>query len=114
MLRLKVRNVLEEFEAHLRPVGTRNDRARGKSERKCYSNGEERLRIIARGLALPGRTMVDVRINGRFWSAEHVTAGRISIDCSSRFYRIPAVAAGDRLELVSSGIVLLEGVFESE
>ena len=113
----RIRTVLEELEAHLQATGGVPGPA-GKSERKRYAGGEERLKVRARGLPVPDGTPVSIVIAGATIAQVPAERGRIRLDLSSGSsgeQPVPAVSAGDVLEIrASSGDSLLRGVYRPE
>lgn len=107
--------VLEEKEARLRPsASVQGGSSSGKSERKRYSDGEERLKVRARDLDVPDGTEVEISIAGAVVAGARAEDGRIRLDLSSRRQSVPVVADGDVIQLAVSGRPLLEGTFRPD
>jgi hypothetical protein len=112
MAPFRIRTVLEEFEAQLR--SDVNPAARGKSERKRYGTGQERLTFRANGLDLPDGTPVDLVLRGTVIARCDTRAGRARVTFLSEHGSVPVVAAGDPVALRVGDRTLLRGVFEPE
>lgn len=105
------RRIDEEFEARLRPPArSPSASASGKTERKRYGDGEERLKVRARDLDLEDGIVIGDEVEIEV-VAEN---GRIKFDETSSDRPIPEVGTGDRIELVADDIVHLTGEYEPD
>src|SRR5688572_3681532 len=111
---MRIRNVLQEFEAHLHPVqpGTNTQ---GKSEWKHYADGTFRIRISIRNIPLPERRVIDLILEGRRIAQIQVQSSKAKIDVENRTGQgIPTVRAGQILQIRSWETVLAEGLYKEE
>lgn len=109
------RRIDEEYETRLRPPdGGPSASASGKTERKKYGDGEERLKVKARDVDLDDGTVVRIVIRDEVVAEVVVEKGRIKFDETSADRRIPRVQTGDRIELVADGVVHLVGDYEPD
>lgn len=110
----RVRDVIEELEAHLVSAHAGSPSADGKAERKRYASGEERLKVRGRQLAVPDGARALIFIEGRLAAEALVEKGRFSIDLASPEAVAPRVADGEVLEVRVGNEVLLRGRFHPE
>lgn len=110
----RIRNVLQEFEAHLQPVSPES-KARGKSEWKKYADQARRLKVKASGLNLPEGTPLFIMIDGQ-QIGEMVVKGHLA-----RFERdsekgeiVPTVGLRQVVEIKVGVRVILAGRYEAE
>ncbi len=111
---MRIRNVLKEFEAHLYPVQPGSD-IRGKSERKHYGDGTYRFKLSIRNLPLPDGSQIDLWLDDRPMMKLSVQDGKAKIDIEDQGgVGVPAVKAGQILEIKSGEQVLAEGKYEAD
>ncbi len=111
---MRIRNVLEELEAHLAPANLQ-PRARGKAEWKVYENGTRQCKVSLSGLNLADGTMLELAVDGR-------RIGQLVVQHGAARYRresergegVPAVEENQLLQVIASGQVILEGRFVAE
>ena len=113
---MRIRNVHEEFEAHLSPSpGSLQAGARGKAEWKLYSDGSRQCRVSLSRLSLEDGTALDLVVEGR-------RIAQLSVERGTARYRqetercetVPPIEANHILQVIQSGQVILEGRFVSE
>jgi hypothetical protein len=98
---MRIRNVLQEFEAHLQPVqpGTRTY---GKSEWRHYADGTVRIRSFIRNIPLPNISAIDLVLDGAPIAQLQVQDNKAKIDLDNLTGQgIPAVRAGQTLQIRS-------------
>jgi hypothetical protein len=113
---MRIRNVLQEFEARLEPQpGGRNPAGRGKAEWKVYGDGSRQCRVSISNLELPESALLGILVDGRQIAQAEVIGGK------ARFRRetergelVPDVKADQVLQIVADGQVILEGFFYAE
>jgi len=111
---MRIRNVLQEFEAHLYPVQS-GVRTRGKSEWKRYGDETYRIKIIVRDIPLPDKDKVDLIIDGALFAQLPVQNGVVKLDIeNSTGQGIPAIKAGQVLQVKSGEKLLAEGQYQPE
>ena len=111
---MRIRNVLQEFEAHLHPVqpGTSTH---GKSEWKHYADGTSRIRISIRSIPLPNKSVIDLVLDGTRIAQLQVQSNKEKIDLENITGQgIPTVRAGQTLQIRSKETVLAEGLYKAE
>lgn len=111
------RRIEEEFEARLTPPpedSSPSPSASGKTERKRYGDGEERLKVRARDLELADGTPVSIVIGGTAQAEVTVKDGRMKLDVTSAERTIPRVGTGDRIDVLADGVVHLTGEYEPD
>ena len=112
MALFRIRTVLEELEARLRPPASAGrSTAVGKSERKRYGDHEERLKVRAHRLPVADGTVVEVVISGTVVAELTAQRGDVRLDFSSKERQVPAVSKGDSVELRVGGQPLLAGSY---
>jgi hypothetical protein len=111
---MRIRNVLTEFEAHFRSIQP-GSRLHGKSEWKHYGDGTYRFKLSIRNLPLPDESKVDLWLDGRWLMRLVVENKRVKIDMENdNGSGIPAIEAGQILQIKSGEVVLAEGKYEAE
>lgn len=115
---MRIRSVVEEYEAILRPKRTELlgiSSARGKGEWKVYEGGSRQCKVSINHLKLPEGTQLQLTVNGRVIATLIVERG------SARFRRetekgelVPHVRANEILQVLLDGKAILEGSFYSE
>jgi hypothetical protein len=111
------RRIVEDFEAHLAPPDSAivAKTGAGKAEHERFEDGEVQFEVRGRDLAVAEGTELEVRLNGVVVARTVVSQGRISLRLSNQHGNlIPAVRAGDRLEVAHRSVVLLEGSFRPD
>lgn len=109
------RKVVEEKAGGLLPpASARGGSSSGKSERKTYGDGEERLKARARGLDVPNGTPVEISIAEIAVAEIPAEGGRVRLDRSGGDGSVPVVADGLVIRLSDSGRTLLEGTFRPD
>lgn len=109
------RKVVQEKEAHLvPPASARGGSSSGRSERKTYGDGEERLKVRARELGVPDGTPVEISIAEIAVAEIPAEGGRVRLDRSGGDGSVPVVDDGDVIRLSASGRTLLEGTFRPD
>ncbi len=110
----RIRNVLQEFEAHLQPVPPES-KTRGKSEWKKYTDQSQRLKVKTSGLNLPEGTPLEIMIDGQK-IGEMTLQGKLA-----RFERdsekgeyVPQVEADQVLQVLFRGEVIAQGKYYAE
>ncbi len=111
------RRIVEDYEARLEAPGpdAGHERASGKGEHERFEDGEIQFEVRGQRFDLADGAELDIRLNGEVVARTIVSRGRISLRLSNRTGdTIPAVQAGDRLELAHRGVVLLTGRFDPD
>jgi len=111
---MSIRRVAQELEARLLPPkpGFFN-RSCGKLERKWYGGGEERLKILLKNLAVPDGTVVAVTAAARPIANVTIDGGAGRFDTDDGWSEaIPAMEAGETVEVTHDGFVLARGTLE--
>jgi len=113
---MRIRNVKKEFEAHLSsPANGTVTSARGKAEWKEYQDGSRRIKISVTKVGQEDGTLVDVVMDGRLIDQIVLERGIARYRRESeRGEQVPTPAAGQLLQIVCFGILLLEGRFVEE
>jgi hypothetical protein len=113
---MRIRNVLEEFEARLFPTAASpSAKAEGKGEWKVYSGGERQCKVKVLNLNLANGMVLHIAIDGE-------TVGEMVVEGNNaRFKResdqsehVPMVSAGQVLQVLHDEHVILQGNFYSE
>ncbi len=111
---MRIRNVLKEFEAHLKPAKP-GVKINGKSEWKQYADGTYRFKISIRNIDLADGSRVDVLIDGT--RAMQLTVqdnkARANLESPTQV-EIPKVQASQVLRVAYENRVLAEGKYEAE
>ena len=111
---MRIRNVVQEFEAHFYPVQP-DSSVRGKSEWKQYGDGTYRFKISIRDIPLPDGSQVDLWRDGSWLMSIPVQNRKAKVDLENDSRSgIPAISAGQVLQIRSGKIVLAEGQYEAE
>lgn len=113
MFSFSMRSVVSEVEAKLRPpeVGT----GRGKAERKAYKDGGEQLKIMMRQLDLPDDARVDIFLDGSPIGSGAISNGGCVLKLRSEDRQdVPQIVAGQAIDILHGGQVLLRGVFRPD
>lgn len=109
---MPLRHVEHELEAKLtRPANGPSARASGKLERKRYGDDSERVKISLRKLAVADSSVARVTCDGLEIARLPITRGRAGLDEESPGPGvIPALQAGQRVEVHVDGVLLLTGI----
>jgi hypothetical protein len=113
---MRVRSVRQELEAHLTPTpASRQVRARGKAEWKVYEDGTRQGRVSLSRLDLADGAMIEIIVAGHRIVELAVQHGLARYRRESeRGEAVPVVEAGQILQVIDSGQVILEGRFVAE
>jgi hypothetical protein len=113
-MKMRIRNVLTEYEAHFHSVLPNSD-VNGKSEWKHYSDGTYRFKLSIRNLPLPDESKVDLWLDGRWLMRLVVENKRVKIDMENDSGSgIPPIKAGQILQVKAGQDVLAEGQYRAE
>jgi hypothetical protein len=113
-MKMRIRNVLSEFEAHLRSAEP-GSRVHGKSEWKHYGDHTYRFRISIREIPLPDQSNIDLWLDGQWIMRLRVEHNKVKADLENdNGSGIPAIKAGQVLQIKSGEVVLAEGKYEAE
>ena len=113
-MKFRFRTVLQEFEAHFHPVQPGSN-VRGKSEWKHYGNGTYRFKLVVRDLPLPDGTEIDLWRDGTWIMRLPVQNHKVKVDLENEGGSgIPAIEAGQVLQIRSGDTVLAEGKYQAE
>jgi hypothetical protein len=111
---MRLRTVLQEFEAHFHPVQP-GSKVQGKSEWKHYGDGTYRFKISIRGIPLPDHSQIDLWRDGqwilRLPVLNHKAKADIENDNGSG---IPMIEAGQVLQVKSGDTLIAQGKYEAE
>ena len=111
---MRLRTVLQEFEAHFHPVQPGSN-VRGKSEWKHYGDGTYRFKISIRDIPLPDRSDIDLWRGGQWMMRLSVQNNKARVDIENDSGSgIPAIKARQVLQIKSGDTVLAEGKYEAE
>ena len=111
---MRLRTVLQEFEAHFHPVQSGSN-VRGKSEWKQYGDGTCRFKISLRDLSLPDNSEIDLWRGGQWIMRLPVKNNSAKVDIESdNSFNIPAIKAGQVLQIKSGETILAEGIYAAE
>lgn len=113
---MRIRNVKKELEAHLLPPTTNADAtSRGKAEWKEYQDGSRRMKISITGIGQDDGTLMDVVMEGGLIDQIPLERGKARFRRESELgEQVPTPGAGQILQIVSFGTILLEGQFVEE
>jgi hypothetical protein len=113
-MKMRIRNVLTEYEAHFHSVLPDSD-VNGKSEWKHYGDGTYRFRLSIRNIPLPDESKVDLWLDGQWLMRLVVEQNRVKIDMENDSGSgIPPIKAGQILQIKSGQNLLAEGKYEVE
>jgi hypothetical protein len=113
-MKIRLRNFLQEFEAHFQPVQPGSS-IQGKSEWKHYGKGTYRFKISIRNLPLPDDSKIDLILDGRWIMQLSVQNKKAKLDIeNTNGLDIPAIRAGQVLQIKFDQNVLAEGKYEAE
>lgn len=111
---MRIRNVLKEFEAHLKPVQARGS-VSGKSEWKQYSDGTYRFKISIRNIELSDDSRVDVLLDETRVMQLTVQSNKAKADLESLIQTgIPRMQAGQVLSIKFGETILAQGTYKAE
>ena len=111
---MRFRTVLQEFEAHFQPVAPGSN-VHGKSEWKHYGDGTYRFKISLRDIPLPDGTEIDLWRDGQWIMQLSEKDHRAKVDIENDHGSgIPAIQAGQVLQIKTDQIVLAEGTYEED
>ncbi|HET6821008.1 MAG TPA: hypothetical protein VFH34_00090 [Anaerolineales bacterium] len=111
---MRFRSVLQEFEAHFHPVEPGSN-VRGKSEWKHYGDGTYRFKISLRDIPLPDNSEINLWGDGHWMLRLPVKNIRARVDIENDSGSgIPAIKAGQVLQVKSGETVLAEGRYNAE
>jgi len=115
---MRIRSVLQEYEAQLKPTESAApaaDSARGKGESKVYGNGTRQCKVWISGLNLSAGAVLQLAVSGRQFAELLVRGGRARYRRQSeRGEAVPEVEPKQMLQVSYGGQVILEGEFYSE
>ena len=111
---MRIRSVLQEFEAHLQPVQP-GSKVRGKSEWKHYEDGTYRFKLSIVHIPLTDGTEIDLWRDGSWLMRIPVQGGkaRLAMENDSGS-GIPAIQAGQIVQVRHGEVILAEGRYETE
>ena len=113
-MKMRFRTVLQEFEAHFHPVQPGSN-VRGKSEWKHYGDGTYRFKISIRDIPLPDNSEIDLWRDGQWMMRLSVHNNKVRADLENDSGSgIPAIRAGQVLQIRSGEVILAEGKYEAE
>jgi len=113
-MRLRLRAVLQEFEAHLQPAQP-GSKIRGKSEWKQYGDGSYRFKLSLRDIALPDESQIDLWRETSWLMRLRVQSGRARVDIENDGGSdIPAIEAGQVLQIKHGDLLLAQGESKAE
>jgi len=115
---MRIRSVLEEYEAQLKPTqfaAPAAESARGKGEWKVYGNGTRQCKVSINGLNLAHGAVIQLAVSGHQFAELLVGGGRARYRRESeRGEAVPEVEPKQILQVSYAGQVILEGEFYSE
>jgi hypothetical protein len=116
---VRIRSVLQEYEAKLSPsypgTSTTAQAARGKGEWKVYGDGTRRCKVRVSGLNLPEGAVLHVAVSGQPIGEMVVRRGAARYGRESeRGEYVPAVDLNQVLQVSYNGQAILEGRFYPE
>ena len=111
---MRIRTVLQEFEAHFHPVQPGSN-LRGKSEWKQYGDGTYRFKFYLVNIPLADGSHIDLWRDGSWLMRVKVQnkKARVEIENDSGS-GVPATKAGQVLQIKFGEMVLAEGKYEAE
>jgi hypothetical protein len=111
---MRIRTVLQEFEAHFHSVQP-GSKIHGKSEWKHYGDGTYRFKISIRDLPLADGSQVDLWRDGSWLMKVTVQNKKIKLDLENDGGSgIPAIKAGQVVQVKSGDVIMAEGKYEAE
>jgi hypothetical protein len=115
---MRIRSVLQEYEAQLKPTqfaAPAADSASGKGEWKVYGNGARQCKVSITGLNLSDGVVLQLAVSGQQFAELLLSAGRARYRRESeRGEAVPEVEPKQILQASYAGQVILEGEFYSE
>jgi len=116
---VRIRNVLQEYEAQLKPTpagaSTPAHKAHGKAEWKAYGDGTRRCKVWISRLNLPEGAVLELAVNGQPMDRMVVRQGAARYKRESeRGEVVPVVELNQVLQVCYVGQVILEGEFYLE
>jgi hypothetical protein len=113
-MKMRLRSVLREIETHFHPVQP-DSKVHGKSEWKQYGDGIYRFKISLRNIPLPDGSQVELWQDGALILHLPVQHNKARTDIENEHGAgIPAIAAGQVLQIRSGGTLLAEGTCIAE
>jgi hypothetical protein len=111
---MRIRTVLQEFEAHFHPVGPGSN-VRGKSEWKEYGDRTIRFKLSIVNIPLSDGSQIDLWRDGSWLMRLTVQNNKAKVDLENDGGSgIPAINAGQILHVRLGDVVLAEGKYEAE
>jgi hypothetical protein len=99
-----------ELEARLKPAVSYLPKPNGRVQRKSYSDGGERLKMVVRKIKALDNTLAIIRIGGVEIAQLPLQKGFARYDEeSSDINAIPDLKAGQKVEVFADNILFLEG-----
>jgi hypothetical protein len=116
---MRMRSVLQEYEAKLRPVQVVGsggaDAAHGKGEWKVYADGGRKCKVWVSGLDLSDGAVLQLAVSGQQIAEIMVRGGRARYRRESeRGEALPSVEVNQVLQVSYAGQIILDGEFYSE
>jgi hypothetical protein len=113
---VRIRNVLQEFEAKLEPVSSGLQlMGRGKAEWKIYENCTRQCKVSLSNLNLADGKVIELAVAGRRITQLVVQQGAARYRRESeRGEGVPVVEVNQVVQIIHSGQVILEGRFYEE
>ena len=115
---MRIRNVLQEYEAQLKPAqfaAPAAASAHGKAEWKVYSNGTRQCKVWITGLNLSEGAVLQLAVSGHQFTELLVRGGRARFRRESeRGEAVPEVEPKQKLQVSYAGQIILEGEFYAE
>lgn len=113
-MKIRLRNILKEFEAHIHPVQA-DSKIPGKSEWKHYDDGTYRIKASIRNIPLPEDSRIDLMLDDVRIMQLTVKNNKAKADLESPIQvGIPKVKPGQVLRVTFGESVLAEGKYEAE
>jgi hypothetical protein len=113
---MRIRSVLQEYQARLRPTTSAASSApgsgHGNAEWKVYADGTRRCKVWVSGLDLSDGAVLQLSVSGGQLAEMLVRHGRARYRRESeRGEAVPAVELDQVLQISYAGMVILEGSF---